>query len=561
MRCPTCDHKIKRNATVCPNCGTSVGSSQAIFGGAARAVRESWGLPTTTDEPSDNPRKVSGYIMFILVALALVAIMLLAIVALQATTSASRGVLIDSENFPGDFLRQTVAAYDDNQDGRLSIEEARNITSINLSSKNLDNLAGIEYLPFLVSLNASNNNLVSCNLSNFSRLESINLSQNKLADLQIHGIPSLKSLDVSDNLLTALDVSRCANLESLKCTNNQIARLDLSKNLNISQLEYDPGQNIKIPLIHYFFADEALITSLYAYDLDHDNALSLRERQGVTSLSMNGSGLASLEGLTWFENLVQLDVSNTQLSKLDSACIPPSLVSLTAYGCNIKKVSLTGLQHLSLLNLANNPLTSLDLSPLTSLTTLQASECKLRGTLHLESNIALVSVDVSSNPNLTEVSVPSTASLTAAGSIVTDKKCKITYVPLTPVEKEEISEEDDYAEMADYEAEVYEEESFIEEELIEDENIEPEEEDSEEESQEEPNGEPVEESVNEESAEDKPPAEDSTHEPQEVTTSTEPSPEDNTESETSKEEITQGSGSEQGDFPGKNPPTQKTFSA
>ena len=113
-------------------------------------------------------------------------------------------VAIDETNFP-DFnfrenwvLKQAFAA-----DNYLTDQEAASVTAIDVSSKGIADLTGIEYFTALISLNCSDNQLTALDLSKNTALE---------------------VLDCSNNYLNALDVSKNTSLEQLDCSGNKISK-------------------------------------------------------------------------------------------------------------------------------------------------------------------------------------------------------------------------------------------------------------------------------------------------------------------------------------------------
>ena len=116
-------------------------------------------------------------------------------------------VAIDETNFP-DFnfrenwvLKQAFAA-----DNYLTDQEAASVTAIDVSSKSIADLTGIEYFTALISLNCSDNQLTALDLSKNTALE---------------------VLDCSNNYLNALDVSKNTALKELYCYCNWIRDEDM----------------------------------------------------------------------------------------------------------------------------------------------------------------------------------------------------------------------------------------------------------------------------------------------------------------------------------------------
>ena len=117
-------------------------------------------------------------------------------------------VVIDETNFPdNDFLlwakAQTFA-----DDDYLTDKEAASVTAIDVSSKGIFNLKGIEHFTALKTLNCSGNQLTALDVTKNTALEELNCSSNILSALGVTANTKLKKLNCSGNQLTALDVTK-----------------------------------------------------------------------------------------------------------------------------------------------------------------------------------------------------------------------------------------------------------------------------------------------------------------------------------------------------------------
>jgi Leucine-rich repeat (LRR) protein len=118
-----------------------------------------------------------------------------------------------------------------------------------VSGKNIISLSGIEHFTALESLNCSNNELTSLDLSNNTALTTLYCSDNELTSLDLSNNITLTMLYCSNNKLTLLDVSGCSALKYICANDNcligedKIIGLDKSK---LRSLIFNP-QNIEIP--------------------------------------------------------------------------------------------------------------------------------------------------------------------------------------------------------------------------------------------------------------------------------------------------------------------------
>ena len=124
---------------------------------------------------------------------------------------------------------------DRNQDGQISEKEASIVQRLLLVG-DIRNIDEIKYFTSLTSLDCSDNELTSLNLSNNSLLEELRCGGNQLATLDVSGCLSLASLDCSDNKLTSLDLSKNTALDHLFCGRNKLTTLNVGNNTLLTVL-------------------------------------------------------------------------------------------------------------------------------------------------------------------------------------------------------------------------------------------------------------------------------------------------------------------------------------
>ena len=108
--------------------------------------------------------------------------------------------------------------------------------SIDVSSKGIVNLSGIEYFTAIKQLNCSFNNLTTLDVSKNTALTNLMCSNNILTGLDVTKNTALSLLACFSNQLTTLDLSKNTALTFLDCDNNNLATLDLSKNNLLTSL-------------------------------------------------------------------------------------------------------------------------------------------------------------------------------------------------------------------------------------------------------------------------------------------------------------------------------------
>ena len=270
---------------------------------------------------------------------------------------------INSTNFPDKNFRDYISSYDENKDGGLSEKEISNVTSINVSSKDISSLKGIEYFTTLKYLYCYYNQLTSLDVSKNTALTTLSCYNNQLTSLDVAKNTELTYLSCDNNQLTSLGMSQNTALTHLSCDNNQLSSLDVSKNTALRTLYCNNNQLTSLGV-----SQNTALTTLYCYN-NQLTSLDVSKNTALTTLSCNKNQLSSL------------DVSkNTALTTL--YCQYNQLTSLDVS----RNTALTSLMC------SNNQLTSLDVSKNTTLTTLYCN------------NNQLTSLNISQNSKLSRLS-------------------------------------------------------------------------------------------------------------------------------------------------------------
>ena len=117
---------------------------------------------------------------------------------------------------------------DTDNDNFISFEEAESVTSLNLNTKGITDMTGIEAFTNLTYLECIFNAMTSMDLSQNTALTYLNCYTNPLTFLNVSNCTELTYLQCNMNELTSLDVSDNINLEFLDCQGNNISSLDIS---------------------------------------------------------------------------------------------------------------------------------------------------------------------------------------------------------------------------------------------------------------------------------------------------------------------------------------------
>lgn len=242
--------------------------------------------------------------------------------------------------------------YDANKDGKLTVGEAKNVTTINIVNQKVTSLKGIYWFPNLESLTIQNCGLssVHADIGKLTNLKNLNLSYNKISKLPtaVGSLKNLVTVDLSGNKLTALPINAkyWTKVTSLDLSNNAFAQISTGSMPYMKTLTY----------------------------------LNLSGNKLTNSNSTIRAKMNKLSSLT---KLTVLDLSDNQLTQFPSAVVYKLTKLEELYLDNNKITSVSKyigyLTKLTVLDLSDNNITSVNsaISKCTKLTKLDLSNNKL----------------------------------------------------------------------------------------------------------------------------------------------------------------------------------------
>lgn len=140
----------------------------------------------------------------------------MAIAFLPQIARAAGDVEINAKNFPDENFRNYLLQQDYGKDGKLTEEEIKKVTELDVSGKGIRSLQGIECFTALTKLDCHNNQLTSLDFSGCTALTKLNCRHNQLTSLNVSGCTALTELYCSGNQLRTLDASGCVALTKLE---------------------------------------------------------------------------------------------------------------------------------------------------------------------------------------------------------------------------------------------------------------------------------------------------------------------------------------------------------
>ncbi len=251
------------------------------------------------------------------------------------------------------------------------------VTDLDIASKNIFDLTGIQDFNALSILDCSDNNLSTLVVSSNLSLTELYCKNNFLTSLNVGALTALKILWCDFNQLLSINVTNNSNLISLTCGNNLITNIDTSKNSNLNVLVCENNQ---IPNI------------------------DVTQNKNLNSFLLRGNLLTNID-VTQNTNLTFLDCGINQLTSLD-VTQNTNLRVLLCFNNQLTSLDVTQNTLLSDLSCEFNQITQLDMSRNTSMVNLDCSNnnlCWLNIKNGTNENSTIM--DFEFNPNLSCVIV------------------------------------------------------------------------------------------------------------------------------------------------------------
>lgn len=349
---------------------------------------------------------------------------LLYILLFIATASFSQRTYMPDDVFEQHMIRM---GYDDVLDDYVTTSAIVNIKTLSLGGGIVDP-TGIEDFDAIESLNFSNNDIQSINLSENSSLKYLYISGNKLQTLDVGLLTNLETLEAANNELSTINIAQNNELTILNLSGNKLQQIDTKFNGKLERLSLinnlfttiDVSSNTK--LIRFTARDNNALTSLNISNLNY-NTLSLEVRNNPNLYCITVSDVEkSFEEFSLFtikDNQAGFSLDCTATTTIPDANFEQAIIdlgydrgpingkiftgnvsSLSSLILSNKEISdLTGIEafvNLELLSVRNNNLTNIDLSSNTKLTNITLDNNQLT-TFNANSNLNLVYLSCNDN--------------------------------------------------------------------------------------------------------------------------------------------------------------------
>ncbi len=282
--------------------------------------------------------------------------------AMADSVNAFDALAVDDTVFKDPIFKEYVSAnFDKNQDGFLEEDEIASATKITIRNSTLMDLAGIEYLEDLTSIELHDTAVVSLDLSSNTNLEEVYLGGSALKELRFSFHPYLTQLAIQNTGISELDLSKLPSLNNLVITDSPgISSLDFKDNTDLRSLMID-GSNIK----RLDLSKQSLLGNIHLTNLGLED-LNIGRNEALSYISLSGNTALTALDLSLFPSLSSLDISNTGIKVIDLKD-NPSLEYLNARNAALIGLDTQNNPRLRYLDLRGCPLAYLNASNVRSL--------------------------------------------------------------------------------------------------------------------------------------------------------------------------------------------------
>ena len=223
--------------------------------------------------------------------------------------------------------------FDTDRDGEISKEEAEAVTAMGLNSAEITSIDGLEYFPYLESVDFYGSRLLSADFSICPALKSLNVGNS--VGLSTLVLPAtLEYLNVTScSKLKKLDLTGCPELNELGAGyTGFVVAPDLSKNAKLESISFG---SIKFSTVDV--SNNPELKKIYIGG-DTFNKLDVTKNPKLESLDV--SGIISELDVTQNPLLTSLNFANTKIASIDvSKC--PLLRSISFGGTPIVEIDLS----------------------------------------------------------------------------------------------------------------------------------------------------------------------------------------------------------------------------
>lgn len=232
-------------------------------------------------------------------------------------------------NIPDSNFEQALIDENIDSDGVINemvlASDIETITFLDVNSKNISDLTGIEGFTALETLFVHNNNLETVDVSANTKLTGLVLAINNLSSINISQNTNLVSLSLNENNISSIDLSANTNLTQVYIDDNQLTTIDLSQldkleelsvaNNNLARLEINKNNELRI--LNCSLNQITALNTLSNVNLENLNCernnieyLDLSQNSSLTQVACNDNALIGLN----IKNGANTSITNSNFS-------------------------------------------------------------------------------------------------------------------------------------------------------------------------------------------------------------------------------------------------------
>ena len=297
--------------------------------------------------------------------------------------------LIPDVNFEQALIDMNIDS-DGELNGSVLTSDVKQVTSLDVSGRNIANLTGIQAFEQLTALYCRSNILTSLNVQENSELEILDCSSNMITSLSVRNNLKLNTLHCASNKITEINVSFNTLLEQIDIGKNQLTNLNVKSNARLKVLNcasnqlstLDVTDNWSLQYLDFSFNNIDLIYLISNVNLEYLNT----SNNPLTTLNL--ISLSALKTIQMVDNDLLSIIYFDNNSKLEYiSCHDNDLLST---------IKIKGADALKYLNCSNNNLNELDTSENLLLENLYCQNNKISG-LDLSLNVKLTFLKCNDN--------------------------------------------------------------------------------------------------------------------------------------------------------------------
>lgn len=260
--------------------------------------------------------------------------------------------------------------------GTVATADISPIETLDVSSRNIQNLQGLEDFSSLEVLFGQQNKIQNLSVRDNFELRVLRMSDNLIGEINLSDNVKLEELYVDDNLLGTLNVRSNVDLKILDCSSNQLQRINVTDNFLLERLDFSSNGITEIdlfenPYLAYLDISDNPLQFIILFNLIRLKEFHAEGNDLLTRIDFDQTHALEYISCHDNENLAVIEVrgtlamkylncSNNQLAELDLSQ-NEFLESLYCHNNKISSLDLSLNEKIAFVHCNDNQLTELNL--------------------------------------------------------------------------------------------------------------------------------------------------------------------------------------------------------